>query len=205
MLDRKRLVSYGLSGESEGSAGGTRQDCGRRIRSGGLKRCRARRRARHCACLAGKKPRTLSDTIYKYQRGKYIMATPDQLPLRSDLPFEAGSRESIIDNWDDTTEALNVNVRLNSEVTAISGSKGNFSITLKDGETVQAEFIVLAVGVQGNPNKVRQPGGDLPFVQYQLDDPKEHYDENIIVIGGGDAGIENALGLAADPQPGAMW
>ncbi len=142
----------------------------------------------------------LSDTIYKYQRGKYIMATPDQLPLRSDVEFKAGSRESIIDRWDEDAESLKVNVRRNSEVTAITGSKGAFVISLADGETVNADFIVLAVGVQGNPNKLRNPGTDQPFVQYQLDDPKEYYDENIIVIGGGDAAIENALGVANPDQ-----
>ena len=46
--------------------------------------------------------------------------------------------------------------------------------------------------------KLRMPGGDLPHVQYQLDDPTEYVDEHITVIGSGDAGIENALGLAAD-------
>ncbi len=143
----------------------------------------------------------LSDTIFKYQRGKYIMATPDQLPLRSDIAFEAGSRESIINRWDDDAEKQKINVRLHSEVTAIQGSRGNFQISLADGDTIKAEYVVLAVGVQGNPNKLRNPGTDQPFVQYQLDDPKEYYDENIIVIGGGDAGIENALGLA-DPQQG---
>jgi cation diffusion facilitator CzcD-associated flavoprotein CzcO len=35
-------------------------------------------------------------------------------------------------------------------------------------------------------------------VQYQLDDPGEYTDEHIFVIGGGDAGIENALGLIED-------
>ncbi|WDI31300.1 NAD(P)-binding domain-containing protein [Hyphococcus flavus] len=143
----------------------------------------------------------LSDTIFKYQRGKYIMSTPDQLPLRSDIAFEAGSRESIINRWDKDADTLNVNVRLNSEVTAIQGSRGNFQISLADGATIKAEYVVLAVGVQGNPNKLNNPGTDQPFVQYQLDDPKEYYDENIIVIGGGDAGIENALGLA-DPRQG---
>ncbi|HEY5711714.1 MAG TPA: cyclic nucleotide-binding domain-containing protein, partial [Allosphingosinicella sp.] len=52
---------------------------------------------------------------------------------------------------------------------------------------------------QGNPNKMRCEGGDLPHIQYQLDDPGEYVDEHITVIGSGDAGIENALGLAADP------
>lgn len=47
---------------------------------------------------------------------------------------------------------------------------------------------------------LRCPGFDLPHIQYQLDDPGEYIDEHISVIGGGDAGIENALGLAADPE-----
>ncbi|MEO1251855.1 MAG: cyclic nucleotide-binding domain-containing protein [Pseudomonadota bacterium] len=144
----------------------------------------------------------LSDTIYKYQRGKYIMATPDQLPLRSDFPFEAGSRENVIGAWDDTAAAKGIIVRHNADVVSIDGSRGAFILTMKDGTAINADFVVLAIGVQGNPNKVRAPGGDLPFVQYQLDDPKEYFDENIIVIGGGDAGIENALGLAADPEQG---
>src|SRR3546814_21090587 len=47
---------------------------------------------------------------------------------------------------------------------------------------------------------MRVPGGDLPHVQYQLDDPGEYVDEHISVIGAGDAGIENALGLVEDPE-----
>ena len=47
---------------------------------------------------------------------------------------------------------------------------------------------------------MRCPGGDLPHVQYTLDDPGAYIDEHIAVIGAGDAGIENALGLAADPE-----
>ena len=62
--------------------------------------------------------------------------------------------------------------------------------------------MILAIGTQGNPNKMRCDGGDLPHIQYQLDDPGEYVDEHIIVIGSGDAGIENALGLAADPAQG---
>jgi cGMP-dependent protein kinase 2 len=49
---------------------------------------------------------------------------------------------------------------------------------------------------------MRVPGGDLPHIQYQLDDPGEYVDEHITVVGSGDAGIENALGLAADAEQG---
>ncbi|WP_370338054.1 NAD(P)-binding domain-containing protein [Parvularcula marina] len=138
----------------------------------------------------------LSDTIYKYQKGKHIMATPDQLVLRSDMSFAAGKREDILGTWDSQTLSQKVNVKLNAEVIDISGSKGNFKIQLKGGDEISAENIVLGIGTQGNPNKLRCPGGDQPFVGYQLDDPAEHLDKHIIVVGGGDAGIENALGLA---------
>ncbi len=139
----------------------------------------------------------LSDTIYKYQRGKHIMATPVQLVLRSDARFAAGQRERLLEQWD--ADAKPVNVMLNAEVMTIAGAKGAFALTLKNGETVTAETIVLAIGTQGNPNLLRIPG-DTGCVQYQLDDPAEYIDENIVVIGGGDAGIENALGLIADPE-----
>jgi cGMP-dependent protein kinase 2 len=142
----------------------------------------------------------LSDTIYKYQKGKHVMATPSQLVLRSDVDFAAGKRETILETWDLQTEGNKVNVRHNSEVKAITGDAGNFALELTDGATIGAETIILAVGTQGNPNLMRCPGGDLAHVQYQLDDPGAYIDEHISVIGGGDAGIENALGLAADPE-----
>jgi cGMP-dependent protein kinase 2 len=142
----------------------------------------------------------LSDTIYKYQKGKHVMATPSQLVLRSDMDFDAGKRETVLGTWDRMAGERKVNVLLNAEVKAIAGQKGDFSLKLATGETVKAENVILALGTQGNPNLVRCPVGEGATVQYQLDDPGEYIDEHIIVIGAGDAGIENALGLAADPE-----
>jgi cGMP-dependent protein kinase 2 len=140
----------------------------------------------------------LSDTIYRYQKGKHVMATPSVLVLRSDCDFDAGKREKILDQWNQDVAAAGVNVKFNADVKAITGDKGAFTIELKKGDPVQAENIILAVGTQGNPNLMRCDGGNLPHVQYQLDDPGEYTDEHIFVIGGGDAGIENAMGLIAD-------
>ncbi|MEC9150554.1 MAG: NAD(P)-binding domain-containing protein, partial [Pseudomonadota bacterium] len=144
----------------------------------------------------------LSDTIFKYQKGKHVMATPSNLVLRSDLDFDAGKRETILDTWDRQIAEGEVNVRTNADVTAIAGSAGAFTLSLKDGSVIEAEAVVLAIGTQGNPNLLKLPGADLPHVQYQLDDPTEYVDEHITVIGSGDAGIENALGLAADEAQG---
>ncbi len=140
----------------------------------------------------------LSDTIYKYQKGKHVMATPSNLVLRSDLDFDAGKREVILGTWDDQSAAQKINVMFNSEVTKVEGQKGDFTITTKKGDVVKAETIVVGIGTQGNPNMLRCPGAEHDMIQYQLDDPGEYFDEHITVIGSGDAGIENALGLAAD-------
>jgi len=43
----------------------------------------------------------LSNTIYRYQKGKHVMAEPEILPLRSPLSFKAGTREVILKAWDD--------------------------------------------------------------------------------------------------------
>lgn len=144
----------------------------------------------------------LSDTIYKYQKGKHVMATPSQLVLRSDMPFEAGKREAVLGAWDRLAGECVLNVRLGAEVAGIAGRAGEFTLTLKSGEAVRAENVVLAIGTQGNPNRLTCEGAGLPHVQYQLDDPGEYVDEHITVVGSGDAGIENALGLAADPEQG---
>jgi cGMP-dependent protein kinase 2 len=144
----------------------------------------------------------LSDTIFKYQKGKHVMATPSQLVLRSDCDFEAGKREAVLDVWNRQAADRGVNVAYNSEVKAITGEQGAFVITTTKGATIEAENIILAIGTQGNPNRMRCPGADMAHIQYQLDDPGEYVDEHITVIGSGDAGIENALGLAADAAQG---
>lgn len=160
----------------------------------------ARAAARGLSYLLIEKTDHLSDTIYKYQKGKHVMATPVQLELRSDVDFEAGKRETILGRWDEQAGPLAV--AHDADVSAISGEKGDFTISAADGRTWRAAHIILAIGTQGNPNRMRCPGGESAHVQYQLDDPTAYVDEHITVVGSGDAGIENALGLAADAAQG---
>lgn len=142
----------------------------------------------------------LSSTIYRYQKGKHVMAEPSVLPLRSPLEFAAGKREHILDAWNRDAEKHGIHRRHQAEVTAISGSRGAFVLKLADGSSVQAEHVVLAIGLQGNLRKLGCPGEDAPQVQYQLDDPDEYQGETIAVVGAGDAAIENALALADHNQ-----
>jgi CRP-like cAMP-binding protein/Fe-S-cluster-containing hydrogenase component 2/thioredoxin reductase len=142
----------------------------------------------------------LSNTIFRYQKGKHVMAEPEALPLRSPLTFSAGSRESILDAWDQGVASLAVNVRHGAEITAIKKLDDHFELSIGRKDKVLARNVVLGIGLQGNIRKLGVPGDDAPFVQYTLDDPDEYEGETIIVVGAGDAAIENAVALAKQNQ-----
>jgi len=137
-----------------------------------------------------------ADTIQRYQKGKHVMDEPRVLPLRAPVGFKAGTRERILAQWQRDAERHRVRTRFATRITGISGRTGAFTVDLSDGSQVGAEQVVLAIGVQGNPRTLGCEGEDLPFVQYQLDDPEAYSDEHIVVVGAGDAAIENALALA---------
>ena len=138
----------------------------------------------------------IANTIQKYQKGKHVMATPDILPLRSPIDFQAGKREAILEAWEKGIATHNTNVHFGAEVKKIEGSKGNFSVECSNGKVYRGNHIILGIGMQGNPRQLGVPGDQAEFVQYQLDDPDEYSNESIVIVGAGDAAIENAVALA---------
>lgn len=135
-------------------------------------------------------------TIYDYQYKKWVEDQPGYLPLRSDLPFKAGSRERVLDGWNSGLTSADVKVRYNAEVVGVAKQGEVFLITLKCGDQLRAENVILAIGLQGNPRLLRMDYNTEPFVQYTLRDPEAHVGETIAVVGAGNSGIENALALA---------
>ena len=46
---------------------------------------------------------------------------------------------------------------------------------------ILAETVVIAIGLQGNLRKMGVPGEDNGLTHYQLDDPKDYWDKDIVV------------------------
>ena len=139
-----------------------------------------------------------SDTIFKYQKGKHVMAEPSVLPLRCGMSFEEGKRETIIGAWNAELEQQQVHIEYKKKVIGITKASPSapFEVACEDGTKFTSRTVIVGIGLQGNIRKLGVPGESLPNVQYTLADPAEFKDETIIVVGAGDAGIENALGLA---------
>jgi CRP-like cAMP-binding protein/thioredoxin reductase/Fe-S-cluster-containing hydrogenase component 2 len=136
----------------------------------------------------------LANTIFDYQKKKHVMAEPGIIPLRSDVMFEAGPREQILQACHDACRKFQVQINRPELVQEVVKKDAVFHIR-SDKATYQAQHVILAIGVQGNPNRVGRPGEDLPHVTYKLTDPFAYKDLDIMMVGAGDAAIEGVLAL----------
>jgi len=154
------------------------------------------------SCVLLERTDHLADTVFRYQKGKYVMAEPGLVPLRSPLGFEAGSREEVLASWQRFATERGLDVRFGHEVVGVSRAPGgegedpaDLVVETADGTRFVAPRVVLALGTQGNPRKLGVPGEDLPHVSDRLVDPAEHRDEDVVVVGAGDSALEVALAL----------
>jgi putative YpdA family bacillithiol system oxidoreductase len=136
----------------------------------------------------------LANTVFDYQKKKHVMAEPSLIPLRSDIPFDPGPREQILQAWHDAVGKFQIQINRPETVLEVFKKHTIFHVT-SDKATYQAKHVILAIGVQGNPKRVGKPGEDLPHVTYKMTDPFAYEDLDIMLVGAGDAAIEGVLAL----------
>src|SRR5712671_2240642 len=146
----------------------------------------------------------LADTIDAYQARKYVMAEPMLIPGRGEVPFLAGSRESILAAWGGHVSERSLNVVFNAEVRSVKKEEGRFRVKTAAGDEYDAANVILAMGTQGNPRKLGVAGEDLPHVLYRLVDPAEHKDQDLLVVGAGDSALEIAIALSDENRVGLI-
>ena len=87
------------------------------------------------------------------------MATPDVLPLRSDISFAAGSREEILETWDARDRrAAASQIRYGAEVTQLKGQKGAFAIGSRTAATFAGRARRAGDRPAGQPAQARRAG-----------------------------------------------
>jgi putative YpdA family bacillithiol system oxidoreductase len=145
----------------------------------------------------------IANTIFDYQKDKHVMAEPPMIPLRSDVLFKAGTREFLLKTWNDTVESEHVTVRRPEEVKSVTKSAEVFTVKTSKGE-YQSKYVILAIGIQGNPRTLNVPGASLPHVSTKLIDPSIYKDEDIVMVGAGDAAIEGVLALCEHNRVGVV-
>src|SRR5258706_14398129 len=92
----------------------------------------------------------LVNTLYEdYQSGTFVQAFPSTIPARSDLSFQAGSREEILEGWNTYANEHHLNFHKQEAVTAVTQQDGAFEVRTAKA-AYRASNVVLAIGKLGN-------------------------------------------------------
>ncbi len=138
-------------------------------------------------------------TVGKYPRRKLVISQPIELPLVGRLPSNAFTKEELIELWTRIATQEQLAIQGGQVFTGVEReSDGNF-IVRTETHAFRARNVCLALGRRGTPRQLGVPGEELPKVAYALLDAHSYTQRRVLVVGGGDAAVEAALGLAEQP------
>ena len=138
---------------------------------------------------------SVGGTIANYPRQKIVMSETVPMPFIGKFGKKHISKEELLATWQKALSKAKVQVEQGVRVIEIGGEDGAFALETSKG-VVAARKVVLAVGRRGTPRKLGVPGEELSKVAYRLIDPQQYEGTKVLVVGGGDAGMEAAMQIA---------
>ena len=141
---------------------------------------------------------TAAATIRDYPRAKIIQAAPVDIPdYGSFFQEDDESKDALVRRWEDIITRTGVIMREREEVVGLEGhADGGLQVEIQGGKTYRAQNVVLAIGTRGTPRRLGVDGESSDRVAYNLIDPDEYREQDILVVGGGNAAVEAALALS---------
>ena len=145
---------------------------------------------------------TVVSTIAHYPIYVRFFSTAEKLSL-GDIPFvvatDKPSRRDALAYYRAVVRHFNVPLRQYERVTSIERDAGSFVVhsVLRDGSErdTRAKAVVVATGYFGSPNYLGVPGEDLPHVSHVYREGHEAFDQDVVVVGGGNSAAEAVLDL----------
>lgn len=141
-------------------------------------------------------------TIAHYPTYVRFFSTAEKLSLGG-LPFiiatEKPTRRDALAYYRAVVKHFGVRLRQYERVNSIEKNGDEFLVrsTLRSGERkeTKAKAVVVATGYFGSPNYLRVPGENLPLVSHVYREGHEAFDQDVVVVGGGNSAAEAALDL----------
>ena len=140
-------------------------------------------------------------SITQYPTYATFFSTAEKLSLGG-LPFvtagEKPSRRDALAYYRAVVRYFGIPVRQYEPVSRIDGHDGAFVVRTSrrgaDRET-RARAVIIATGYWGSPNHLGVPGEDLPHVSHAYREGHFAFQQNALVVGGGNSAAEAALDL----------
>jgi thioredoxin reductase (NADPH) len=145
---------------------------------------------------------SIVSTIAHYPLYVRFFSTAEKLSL-GDIPFvvatEKPSRRDALAYYRAVVKHFGLAVRQYERVTSLRRDGDAFVVesTLKSGAARQtrAKAVVVATGYFGSPNYLGVPGEDMPHVTHVYREGHGAFDQDVVVVGGGNSAAEAALDL----------
>ncbi|OYV84617.1 MAG: hypothetical protein B7Z63_06645 [Ignavibacteriae bacterium 37-53-5] len=135
---------------------------------------------------------TLGGTVFNFPRQKVVMTSPMDLPLYGQVKIRQTSKGGLLDIWKLVLKQNEIVINENERVDSILKVDEVFTVTTTKGRYT-AKGVILAIGRRGSPRKLGVPGEDKEKVAYRLLEPELISHKKVLIVGGGDSAIENAL------------
>jgi thioredoxin reductase (NADPH) len=141
-------------------------------------------------------------TITQYPTYVRFFSTAEKLAL-GDLPFivaaEKPTRRDALAYYRAVVKHFDIPLRQYERVTSIDRAGDAFVVhsqsRTRGAVETKARAVVIATGYFGSPNYLRVPGEDLPHVSHVYREGHEAFDQDVVVVGGGNSAAEAALDL----------
>jgi thioredoxin reductase (NADPH) len=141
------------------------------------------------------------NAIVGYPIDMTFFSTPEKLEV-GDVPFVTAAakpgRSEALTYYRRVARHFDLDVRQYQEVVGVEGHQGDFTLLARRkgvAEAHCARHVVVATGYFGTPKMLDVPGEELPKVSHYYREAHPFYDQDCLVIGGGNSAVEAALDL----------
>ena len=140
------------------------------------------------------------NSLYHYPTNMFFFTTPERMEI-GEFPMTTfggkPTRAEALKYYRRAVERYAIEVRQYETVDRIEGRDGDFTVHTVDGHDREQSYhsrkIIIATGFYDHPNPLGIPGEDLRTCRTISPTPHPYWNQEIVVIGGGNSAAEAAL------------
>lgn len=144
----------------------------------------------------------VAGAIVGYPVNMSFFSTSDRLEIGG-VPFvverDKPSRSEALNYYRRVASHFGLDVRQYEEVVSLEPQDGRFRAETRSHVGTRrrylADRVVIATGYCDTPNLLDVPGEELPKVKHYFDEAHRYYDQDVLVVGGGNSAVETALAV----------
>ena len=141
-------------------------------------------------------------SIAGYPTWMTFFSTAERLEIGG-VPFvvvgDKPTRREALRYYQRLAREFDIDVRQYEEVTSVQRAEQGFRIATRTAAGRAHEYsarnVTVATGYFDSPNMLNIPGEDLPKVAHRYREGHAYYDQDVVVVGGGNSAVDAALEL----------